>query len=92
MPKGSFTDRAAFVAAMREKLAKLMTGLPGRPQEQWNEPAERDTAVLTYFGVRLAIHVAAASWDYDLVIPPVLPVNRDFVARRIETELGSIQA
>jgi hypothetical protein len=88
MGEGTYRDREKFLAAVRERVGALMSGLPGRPEEV----ALEDGILFRYMGVSLEIRLADGTWRSRLEVPPVLPIHRAFLEERIERELRAIEA
>ena len=87
---GRFQDRAKFVAALREKLAKLKDGAMRGLSETWEE-GPVTTATLSGFGARLAFTVGAGDWKCEAELPLWLPIAQSTIEEKFDRELEDLK-
>src|SRR5688572_9309218 len=88
---GSFLDRERFMAALRQKIARIKEGALRGMSERWEEAGGRSTAELSGFGVNVTFTVGAGDWSCAGEIPPWLPIPVAYIEEKFDREFSDLK-
>lgn len=88
--EGTFTDRAAFLDRLRDKVAHLRSAvLPGMT-EVWEKEDGFDHVRLSGFGASMRFTVGVQNWTCQTVLPDWLPIPQKRVEEKFDEELSDL--
>src|SRR2546425_11483280 len=88
---GTFQDRPRFLAALKQKIAKLKEGALRGMTESWEEKGPAATATLSGFGVSVAFEVREADWSCRAEIPSWLPIPQASIEEKFDREFSDLK-
>lgn len=88
--QGSFRDREAFLAAVRQKLEKLLGGAAQGMTHTWERAEGADVGRLAGFGARIELTVRASDWSCTAEIPAWLPIPQALIEQKFDEKFGEL--
>ena len=88
--QGTFRDREAFLAAVKEKLEKLMGGAGQGMSSTWEKDGAADVGRLSGFGARLELTVREADWTCTADLPPWLPIPQSMIEKKFDEKFAEL--
>lgn len=88
--QGSFQNRAAFLAGVREKLEKLMGGSAQGMTNTWEVVDGADVGRLAGFGAKIELTVRAADWSCVADIPAWLPIPQKMIEAKFDEKFSEL--
>jgi hypothetical protein len=87
---GSFKDRAAFVAGLKGKIARLKDGALRGMEETWTAgPPEGCT--IAGFGVKVVFTIGEGEWSCEAAIPSWLPIPQSAIEDKFDQEFAELK-
>jgi hypothetical protein len=89
--QGTFQDRDAFLAAVRQKLEKLMGGAAQGMTHTWEKgPGGEDIGRLAGFGAKIELTVGASDWTCRADIPAWLPIPQAMIEQKFDEKFAEL--
>lgn len=88
--QGSFQNRDAFLAAVRQKLEKLLGGAAQGMTNTWEVVDGADVGRLAGFGAKIELTVRASDWSCKADIPSWLPIPQSMIEQKFDEKFAEL--
>lgn len=88
--QGSFKNREAFLAGVRQKLEKLMGGAAQGMTNTWEVVDGHDVGRLAGFGAKIELTVRASDWSCVADIPAWLPIPQKMIEAKFDEKFAEL--
>ncbi len=91
--QGTFQNRDAFLAAVRQKLEKLLGGAAQGMSHTWEVVDGTDVGRLSGFGAKIELTVRTSDWSCTADIPGWIPIPQAMIEQKFDekfAELGKL--
>ena len=88
--QGTFQNRDAFLAGVRQKLEKLMGGAAQGMTNTWETVEGADVGRLAGFGAKIELTIRAADWSCVADIPAWLPIPQKMIEAKFDEKFAEL--